>query len=511
MRALESGQATTFFVAISGNAPSTFSPPIPTIALVPAQELPATPSSAALPSQRSNVDYPALDPTFNLDQPIKPAPLGISFSSSNTDSRAWRYASFYVAGLDESAITADTLFPKPTYDLQPYEQHPHALSPNVYNTPCREPWRQQPVLLASPGPMPSHANNQHGGSLFSNASHPASPGVEQLVSSGIPQDRKRKRPSEAASDGGEPYGDEPTGDGSDSGPRERYWACPFFRRNENSNLSCLRLELKRIVDVRQHIKRHHMPIRCPRCHDLFQSKKERDTHVRLRQCRASDASASNEADDGAWDSIAMRGMAERGSNSDERRWYRIWEILFPNSPHPESPYIGQEFSERLERARNSFFSDNDAFKLLVDSFPEEARGSLKLFLPRAIDGFIDYAQRQNTVAATSAISPGAPRISLSPSGTFGPVGPQPNPPGFPWLPPSGPFAFPLHAGGYPVTMVPHMEVFPSVRPYGHVQGIQNPIQNVHGQTLFDNTVLGFCYSADSGQSDFDAPHQGRDT
>lgn len=409
----------------------------------------------------------------------------MSFGTNITDGRTWRYAFFHGAGLDESAITADTASPKPTHNPQPYENPAFAASRNFHEDALR--------LLATPAPMPRHAGNQRAGQSFNNNQQPP---ASSDLSQEFERPAKRRR-----------------GAGPDDGVGDnKHWACPFFKNNPDSNDSCLRIGLKRIVDVRQHINRHHMPIRCPKCRAMFGSKNEKDAHVRQRQCKKADGDASNEMNEGDWDKIAMRGQAERGKNAEERRWYKIWEILFPQDPHPESPYIGQEFDERLERAHTTFYSAG-LFKSLVDRCPQEARGDLEILLPIAIKVFVAHAQRQNTVAVPTAIAQSESRqLPQSPS-TTAPGGPQSNPGGFALSPQLGgttpsqysPFHFHFPAG-YPPAMATQFPV-PNVPQEQDYDPGQGQFQALSDHADFSGGVLPIYFSGGhNGQSAFGPSH-----
>jgi len=174
----------------------------------------------------------------------------------------------------------------------------------------------------------------------------------------------------------------------------RYWACPFYQNDHSLNLSCLRLELKRIVDVRQHLKRYHAPIRCPKCCDLFESKKERNDHFHLARCGTERPHLPPEMTEDMWNLIAMRGLSKkRGNSVDEQRWFNIWEILFPGTTHPDSPYVGSEFSERLSHSLDGFQSLGHMERLLM-SYPSNQHELVHRAMQHAITEFAKYAVRQ---------------------------------------------------------------------------------------------------------------------
>jgi len=51
--------------------------------------------------------------------------------------------------------------------------------------------------------------------------------------------------------------------------------------------------------------------------------------------------------------IRLNGEAPVPGTPAERKWYKIWDILFPGQPYPASPYE-VEFVERFERVARSF-------------------------------------------------------------------------------------------------------------------------------------------------------------
>lgn len=172
-----------------------------------------------------------------------------------------------------------------------------------------------------------------------------------------------------------------------------HWACPFYKNDASSNLSCRKFELKRIVDVRQHLRRHHPPVRCLRCFASFTSKGERDDHIRQNSCVAGRSDITSDMPKDVWDMIALRGQSERGNNDGERRWYNIWEILFPDDPHPESPYVGSEFSERLSNSSVTFQSRGHMQRLLVNYPPDQHELAYRA-MQHAITEFVRYSERQ---------------------------------------------------------------------------------------------------------------------
>ncbi|KAJ8129686.1 hypothetical protein O1611_g3942 [Lasiodiplodia mahajangana] len=141
---------------------------------------------------------------------------------------------------------------------------------------------------------------------------------------------------------GQDSGDQPPQDQdqpvSGSLTDELLFACPFYRHDAAGNQNCLHITLRRVGDVRQHIRRWHIqPSFCPRCTVTFQSDSRRDAH--LGSCRAN---LNRSAPTGITPEQLrdMNNAAARRRNSNpEARWYEIWDILFPGEARPPSPYI----------------------------------------------------------------------------------------------------------------------------------------------------------------------------
>ncbi|KXH34410.1 hypothetical protein CSIM01_00321 [Colletotrichum simmondsii] len=67
-------------------------------------------------------------------------------------------------------------------------------------------------------------------------------------------------------------------------------ACPFYKEDPLKHLQCLRIELKRIKDVKQHLNRKHRQpsYYCPTCWMIFDEPTDRDIHISQRGCSLQD-------------------------------------------------------------------------------------------------------------------------------------------------------------------------------------------------------------------------------
>ena len=134
--------------------------------------------------------------------------------------------------------------------------------------------------------------------------------------------------------------------------RTEWLACPFYKKAPGKYMSCLwKYRLNRTSDVTQHLNRNHrQPLYCDRCGAIFPTLEGLSLHGRSEEPCMRGAAFS-------YDGISrdqrflLRGTRTRGLTEAER-WFRIWDIVFPKVPRPESPYVVNELSEVLQ-----FFKD----------------------------------------------------------------------------------------------------------------------------------------------------------
>ncbi|KAF7134154.1 hypothetical protein CNMCM5793_005833 [Aspergillus hiratsukae] len=208
-------------------------------------------------------------------------------------------------------------------------------------------------------PMPSAATNQ------SKPNATGSAGVQEtnLVGrDGTSSGRKRKADEISDDDG---HGGHYEGDGNGSQePSKRFkpsksedrplrLACPFFKRHPESFRTCGMSDHENSSRVKQHISRkHRMPIYCPRCSETFKTEHERDTHVRDADCpvgpKANFICATAEQ---------LRNLSRRNAHqTDRENWNAIYNILFPDDPLPDSPYLDPLVSYEVNLVREAFLA-----------------------------------------------------------------------------------------------------------------------------------------------------------
>ncbi|KAK3381245.1 hypothetical protein B0H63DRAFT_475166 [Podospora didyma] len=134
--------------------------------------------------------------------------------------------------------------------------------------------------------------------------------------------------------------------GRDGGARKQLLACPFYKHNSMRYVSCVRLRLTRVRDVKQHlVRRHRRPMHCPVCGVTFDDSASWDEHILARSCVQRPGGFSIEGVTET-QSTALARRVNR-SLDEASQWFSIWTILFPDSPRPSSPYLSNHFEETL--------------------------------------------------------------------------------------------------------------------------------------------------------------------
>lgn len=170
--------------------------------------------------------------------------------------------------------------------------------------------------------------------------------------------QSRKRPHSPDDDG---QRDDTPVDETDSGPRRveattlrLLFACPFWKSHSNHWRDCFKYKLKRIRDVKQHLRRIHAACcYCVRCGQDFHRREDLDTHYgSIPSCDARQFQRK-------WLSeVQKESLAKRSDPrcTDEEQWFAIWDIVFPGELRPDSPYLDGDLSEDLNSFREFFMT-----------------------------------------------------------------------------------------------------------------------------------------------------------
>lgn len=128
-------------------------------------------------------------------------------------------------------------------------------------------------------------------------------------------------------------------------PQILLWACPFSKWKPLSYQGCYKYLMKDISRVKQHLARtHEKPFHCPTCWEIFRDEDRFYGHIQERAC----ATKPGTVLDGI--TTAQKKLLERRADkrlSKSEQWYAIFSILFPDQPHPKSPYVESNLSAEL--------------------------------------------------------------------------------------------------------------------------------------------------------------------
>lgn len=122
--------------------------------------------------------------------------------------------------------------------------------------------------------------------------------------------------------------------------KTKFFACPFYIRNSKYTNCVTRNHLNSIEEVNEHVCwEHRRPMFCPVCKEEFPSGKDRDTHIRLRTCRANTSTIPEGITD---DQEERLNREEKSSLSEDLRWFQIWDTVFPQVERPSSAFYTGE-------------------------------------------------------------------------------------------------------------------------------------------------------------------------
>jgi hypothetical protein len=122
-------------------------------------------------------------------------------------------------------------------------------------------------------------------------------------------------------------------------------ACPFYKHDEVRHQKCLKHILRRIKNVKEHLRRcHKQPYFCPLCGQIFGHKVELDSHLRARTC---DAREFQEPEGITEDHERSFRLKVDKKLTLSEQWKSVWRIIFPTEEPPISPFIEGTLHEGL--------------------------------------------------------------------------------------------------------------------------------------------------------------------
>ncbi|KZL64302.1 hypothetical protein CI238_00601 [Colletotrichum incanum] len=188
-------------------------------------------------------------------------------------------------------------------------------------------------------------------------------------------------------------------------------ACPFYKEDPLKHLHCLKIELKRIKDVKQHLTRKHRQpsYYCPTCWLVFAHRTDRDSHISHRSCLPKDQVIFEGISDEQRELFSQK--VDRRL-SEEQQWFSVWDIVFPDVPRPDSAYLGNQVEESMVLIHD--FWDANGRTLVSDallkrgvvqnSHGSENEGEFQAFLSETLESVVEELLESCRVQIAATLS-----------------------------------------------------------------------------------------------------------
>ncbi|WQF77518.1 hypothetical protein CDEST_02532 [Colletotrichum destructivum] len=162
--------------------------------------------------------------------------------------------------------------------------------------------------------------------------------------------------------------DESSDDENATVKRYRLLACPFFRYNAGRHTSCLNLKMRRIRDVKQHLKRRHSEPQyyCTTCYKVFTTESKWFQHVSDQSfvpCFPTDGRPDFVT---ARESQLLCAKASRNATLEDQ-WYSVWDKIFIGRQRPSHPFMRTVVEEVTSMMREFWQNEGDQ---IVKKFTE---------------------------------------------------------------------------------------------------------------------------------------------
>ncbi|KAI1801378.1 hypothetical protein F4811DRAFT_555886 [Daldinia bambusicola] len=135
--------------------------------------------------------------------------------------------------------------------------------------------------------------------------------------------------------------------------------------------SCAGPGFSSLNHYKRHLERVHTLHQCPRCGDIFDTSGELQTHLaQASRCSEMDFEQERGISQATWDKvkgILKRRRKAQGEPSDEERWFRVWDVLFPEVQRPPTAYFEESQMHSAYQARAL-----EVFDILLTNQPELA-------------------------------------------------------------------------------------------------------------------------------------------
>ena len=204
----------------------------------------------------------------------------------------------------------------------------------------------------------------------------------------------------------------------------KLFACPFWKKSPSTHQMCFSMKLARIRDVKQHLARKHTPnYYCERCFEVFEQKQSHTAHV--MSAESCHPRPLETLDGVSNDQRKALSKKSKRLQTASQQWYAVWDILFVNTPRPESPYMDFEQSRDFDSFRR--FCSPRVGTVLAEQLTDEVLRAmlgtptserLPMVLQLVESGFQTAWESFVATAATVAVDEETPPIGDSISSDF---------------------------------------------------------------------------------------------
>ncbi len=189
-------------------------------------------------------------------------------------------------------------------------------------------------------------------------------------------------------------------------------------------MSCCNFSGSKISHVKQHVYRSHKHLYCPVCSATFSNERERDEHIRQRSCperpRTECEGITAEQEE------RIREPPPRHLKlTEEKQWFYVFGIIFPDQPLPSSPYNNSDLSP--EMAQFQEFMTSRGLEIQLRTLSEDAwwtAQDAEFFSRHQVQGSMRRGLGNAIAIWASLRNPSAAADSLIPS-TACPAKPRP--------------------------------------------------------------------------------------
>ncbi|KAI3552813.1 hypothetical protein CABS03_13261 [Colletotrichum abscissum] len=179
-----------------------------------------------------------------------------------------------------------------------------------------------------------------------------------------------------------------------------------FVQAESSESLLLACPFPKYDPSREHIYRtHKQKPNCPRCHAIFKTNTEVETHLREKStCEVSQGGGLVEGYDAAQGELLKSKKRRKGVETEEDKWKEIFKILFPDRKDVPDPFYRTPFDEPSTTTGTSTKEQDDAESIFTQDIPSSIEDETYSAMERAIGGALGKRKRSRVLDVCKAFA-----------------------------------------------------------------------------------------------------------